>query len=207
MFRPMNSFLVTEDEDQIVDNLDFSEGLIMAIIQDQRTHVVWGVGLMNEEALVKTLQTLKVTFFNKHKNKLETIGALEAKFLVPVEILISQNQQILIKAEISEDLSQFQEVFVRQDRDKVFNYLQELEDIDTVNPEQTKIKTGQELLLASSELGFYQLTTNLSESSFKLEFLQRVVKVIDKLKKILAINKIKSNELEVFLEKKIETNS
>ena len=47
-----------------------SEGLIPAIIQDAETKSVLMLGYMNAEALEKTLQTKKVTFFSRSKQRL-----------------------------------------------------------------------------------------------------------------------------------------
>ena len=55
-------------------NLDFEKmnGLIPAIIQDNYTQKVLMLGFMNEEAYQKTLETGKVTFFSRTKNRLWT---------------------------------------------------------------------------------------------------------------------------------------
>ena len=55
-------------------NLDFEKmgGLIPAIIQDNYTQKVLMLGFMNEEAYQKTVETGKVTFFSRTKNRLWT---------------------------------------------------------------------------------------------------------------------------------------
>ena len=54
--------------------LDFKKmnGLIPAIIQDDYTQKVLMLGFMNEEAYKKTVETGKVTFFSRTKNRLWT---------------------------------------------------------------------------------------------------------------------------------------
>ena len=66
-----------------IDTLDFEKtnGLIPAIIQDNRTMEVLMLGYMNREALEKTLATKKVTFFSRTKNRLWTKGETSGNFL------------------------------------------------------------------------------------------------------------------------------
>ena len=54
--------------------IDFTKnsGLIPAIIQDNETKSVLMLGYMNQEALDTTLETQKVTFFSRSKNRLWT---------------------------------------------------------------------------------------------------------------------------------------
>ena len=64
--------------------LDFSRytnGLIPAIIQDAVTKNVLMLGYMNQDALDLTLQTKKVTFFSRSKNRLWTKGEESGNFL------------------------------------------------------------------------------------------------------------------------------
>ena len=58
-----------------------SEGLIPAIIQDTTTKPVLMLGYMNAEALSKTLETNKVTFFSRSKQRLWTKGEESGHFL------------------------------------------------------------------------------------------------------------------------------
>lgn len=63
---------------------DFSkypDGLVPAIIQDFNTHKVLMLGFMNEEALQKTEQTGKVTFYSRSKKRLWTKGEESGNFL------------------------------------------------------------------------------------------------------------------------------
>jgi phosphoribosyl-ATP pyrophosphohydrolase/phosphoribosyl-AMP cyclohydrolase len=69
-------------------SLDFEKmgGLIPAIIQDDRTSKVLMLGFMNEEALTKTKEEGKVTFFSRTKNRLWTKGEESGHFLHVVSI-------------------------------------------------------------------------------------------------------------------------
>jgi phosphoribosyl-ATP pyrophosphohydrolase/phosphoribosyl-AMP cyclohydrolase len=58
-----------------------SEGLIPAIIQDSTTKTVLMLGYMNTEAVSKTLETNKVTFFSRSKQRLWTKGEESGNFL------------------------------------------------------------------------------------------------------------------------------
>ena len=58
-----------------------NEGLIPAIIQDSTTKTVLMLGYMNAEAVSKTLETNKVTFFSRSKQRLWTKGEESGNFL------------------------------------------------------------------------------------------------------------------------------
>lgn len=68
--------------------IDFSKdnGLVPAIIQDAETKNVLMLGYMNQEAYDKTIETGKVTFFSRSKNRLWTKGEESGNFLNLVEI-------------------------------------------------------------------------------------------------------------------------
>ena len=64
--------------------IDFSksvQGLIPAIIQDSETKNVLMLGYMNAESYQKTLDTKKVTFFSRSKQRLWTKGEESGNFL------------------------------------------------------------------------------------------------------------------------------
>tara|TARA_R110000765_G_scaffold537_2_gene1329 strand:- start:87 stop:710 length:624 start_codon:yes stop_codon:yes gene_type:complete len=63
-----------------------SDGLVPAIIQDSRTKNVLMLGYMNAEALTKTIETGKVTFFSRSKKRLWTKGEESGNFLNLVSI-------------------------------------------------------------------------------------------------------------------------
>ncbi|VBB45641.1 fused phosphoribosyl-AMP cyclohydrolase; phosphoribosyl-ATP pyrophosphatase [uncultured Paludibacter sp.] len=81
-------------------NLDFQKlnGLVPAIIQDNNTLKVLMLGFMNEDALKKTEETGKVTFFSRTKNRLWTKGEESGNFLNVVSITPDcDNDTLLIK--------------------------------------------------------------------------------------------------------------
>jgi len=69
-------------------NIDIksSHGLIPAIIQDSETKNVLMLGYMNEESIQKTIETQKVTFFSRSKQRLWTKGEESGNFLELVDI-------------------------------------------------------------------------------------------------------------------------
>ena len=81
-------------------NIDFqkSEGLVPAIIQDNLTSKVLMLGYMNEEALEKTNESGKVTFYSRSKQRLWTKGEESGNFLNLVSIASDcDNDTLLIK--------------------------------------------------------------------------------------------------------------
>ncbi|MDR2121287.1 MAG: bifunctional phosphoribosyl-AMP cyclohydrolase/phosphoribosyl-ATP diphosphatase HisIE [Tannerella sp.] len=82
-------------------NLDFDKlnGLIPAVVQDAQTGRVLMLGFMNEEACRRTLETRRVTFFSRTKQRLWTKGETSGNFLHVADILIDcDHDTLLIKA-------------------------------------------------------------------------------------------------------------
>jgi phosphoribosyl-AMP cyclohydrolase / phosphoribosyl-ATP pyrophosphohydrolase len=80
--------------------IDFSKGngLVPVVIQDNNTLQVLMVGYMNDEALKKTINEKKVTFFSRSKSRLWTKGETSGNFLYVEEIQTDcDNDSILIK--------------------------------------------------------------------------------------------------------------
>lgn len=82
-------------------NIDFSknDGLVPVIVQHATTMQVLMLGYMNKEALDKTIEDGKVTFFSRSKQRLWTKGETSNNFLIVDKILEDcDNDTILIKA-------------------------------------------------------------------------------------------------------------
>ena len=80
--------------------IDFQkmDGLVPAVIQDVYTSKVLMLGFMNAEALQKTEETGKVTFFSRTKQRLWTKGEESGNFLNVVSIQSDcDNDTLLIK--------------------------------------------------------------------------------------------------------------
>lgn len=82
-------------------NPDFSkntDGLLPAIIQDEQTKNILMLGYMNSEALEKTLQSKKVTFYSRTKQRLWTKGEESGNFLYLKDIKLDcDNDTFLIQ--------------------------------------------------------------------------------------------------------------
>jgi phosphoribosyl-ATP pyrophosphohydrolase/phosphoribosyl-AMP cyclohydrolase len=77
----------------------YSDGLAPVIVQDFSTHKVLMLGFMNEEALHRSEELGKVTFYSRSKNRLWTKGEESGNFLMLKEVLVDcDNDTILIKA-------------------------------------------------------------------------------------------------------------
>ncbi len=73
----------------IINEIEFSKlsnGLIPAIIQDAITHKVLMLGYMNQESLQITLDTKKVTFYSRSKQRLWTKGEESGNYLNLVSV-------------------------------------------------------------------------------------------------------------------------
>jgi phosphoribosyl-AMP cyclohydrolase / phosphoribosyl-ATP pyrophosphohydrolase len=83
-----------------MEEIDFKKGngLAPVVIQDINTLQVLMVGYMNDEALRKTIDEKKVTFFSRSKNRLWTKGETSGNFLFVEEIQTDcDSDSILIK--------------------------------------------------------------------------------------------------------------
>ena len=82
-----------------VDYKKYADGLVPAIVQDASTGKVLMLGFMNEEALAKTQELNKVTFYSRSKNRLWTKGEESGNFLLLNDIKVDcDNDTLLIKA-------------------------------------------------------------------------------------------------------------
>lgn len=77
----------------------YSDGLVPVIVQDSITAKVLMLGFMNEEALEKTRQLNKVTFYSRSKQRLWTKGEESGNFLLLESIAADCDEDtLLIKA-------------------------------------------------------------------------------------------------------------
>ena len=87
------------------EDLDFGknpDGLIPAVIQDSATLKVLMLGYVNAEALSRTLESGKMTFFSRTRQCLWTKGETSGNFLTVKEIFADCDMDtILVKAEPS----------------------------------------------------------------------------------------------------------
>ena len=82
-----------------IDYSKYADGLVPAIVQDDRTGKVLMLGFMNEEALNKTNESGKVTFYSRGKKRLWTKGEESGNFLDLKSITPDcDNDTLLVKA-------------------------------------------------------------------------------------------------------------
>ncbi|CAG5081325.1 bifunctional phosphoribosyl-AMP cyclohydrolase/phosphoribosyl-ATP diphosphatase HisIE [Parvicella tangerina] len=81
-----------------ISELDFEKGngLIPSIIQDNRSNEVLMLGYMNQDALKTTIESEKVTFFSRSKNRLWTKGETSANFLNVISISFDCDKDALL---------------------------------------------------------------------------------------------------------------
>jgi phosphoribosyl-ATP pyrophosphohydrolase/phosphoribosyl-AMP cyclohydrolase len=81
------------------DFAKYPDQLIPAIVQDTQTQVVLMLGFMNEEALIRTNETGKVTFYSRSKQRLWTKGEESGNYLELKSLALDcDNDTFLIKA-------------------------------------------------------------------------------------------------------------
>jgi phosphoribosyl-ATP pyrophosphohydrolase/phosphoribosyl-AMP cyclohydrolase len=80
-------------------DIDFTKdknGLVPAIVQDSVTKNVLMLGYMNEEAYQKTVETRKVTFYSRSKQRLWTKGEESGNFLNLVDFKLDCDNDTLL---------------------------------------------------------------------------------------------------------------
>lgn len=83
---------------ETIAQLEFSKlgGLLPVVVTDKENGQVLMVGFMNEEALLKTLEEKKVTFFSRSKNRLWTKGETSGNFLIVDDIVTDCDSDTLL---------------------------------------------------------------------------------------------------------------
>ncbi len=78
----------------------YTDGLVPVVIQDSNTNKVLMLGFMDEEALAKTTELGKVTFYSRSKKRLWTKGEESGNFLLVKQIFADCDEDtLLIKVE------------------------------------------------------------------------------------------------------------
>ncbi|PKV51163.1 phosphoribosyl-ATP pyrophosphatase /phosphoribosyl-AMP cyclohydrolase [Aquimarina sp. MAR_2010_214] len=114
--------------------IDFNknnDGLVPAIIQDELTKNVLMLGYMNQEAYNKTIETKKVTFFSRSKNKLWKKGEESGNILNLVDIKSDcDNDTLLIRVNpVGPTCHKGSDTCWNEDNVQSFGFLSELEDV------------------------------------------------------------------------------
>jgi phosphoribosyl-ATP pyrophosphohydrolase/phosphoribosyl-AMP cyclohydrolase len=106
------------------------DGLVPAIIQDSETKNVLMLGFMNEEAYNKTVETKKVTFFSRTKQRLWTKGEESGNFLNLVSIQNDCDEDtLLIKVQpVGPTCHKGSDTCWNEENTQTFGFLSQLED-------------------------------------------------------------------------------
>ncbi|WP_299439447.1 bifunctional phosphoribosyl-AMP cyclohydrolase/phosphoribosyl-ATP diphosphatase HisIE [uncultured Aquimarina sp.] len=106
-----------------------NDGLVPAIIQDATTKNVLMLGYMNEEAYQKTLDSKKVTFFSRTKNRLWTKGEESGNFLNLVTIKNDCDEDTLLITvnPVGPTCHKGSDTCWNQDNSQSFGFLSDLE--------------------------------------------------------------------------------
>ena len=126
-------------------NPDFSknpDGLLPAIIQDEQTKNILMLGYMNEAALEKTLQSKKVTFFSRTKQRLWTKGEESGNFLhlIDIELDCDQDTFLVQVTPNGPTCHKGSDTCWNTDNISNFGFLSKLEDVITERREQADDK-------------------------------------------------------------------
>ncbi len=87
-------------------NLDFTKlgGLIPAVLQDADTDAVLMVGFMDRQALEKTLETGRVTFLSRTRERLWTKGETSGNYAVVTSIVTDcDRDSLLVRVRVQGD--------------------------------------------------------------------------------------------------------
>ena len=114
--------------------IDFNknkDGLVPAIIQDAETKNVLMLGYMNQEAYENTIDTNKVTFYSRTKNRLWTKGEESGNFLHLVDIKNDCDKDTLLIQVRPQGPTchKGSDTCWNEDNDQSFGFLSELESI------------------------------------------------------------------------------
>ena len=88
------------DKEQLLEAVDFSKGLIPAIIVDENNGEVLMLAYMNKESLKKTIETKTTWFWSRSRNEYWNKGATSGHFQYVKAISIDcDNDTLVIKVE------------------------------------------------------------------------------------------------------------
>lgn len=128
-------------------DFDKGDGLVPAIVQDALTRNVLMLGYMDQAAYDKTVETKKVTFYSRTKNRLWTKGEESGNFLELVDIKNDcDNDTLLVQANpIGPTCHKGTDTCWAEDNDQSFGFLSKLESVIKdrhENPSDTSYTTS-----------------------------------------------------------------
>ena len=149
-----------------LDYSKYADGLVPAIIQDERTGKVLMLGFMNEAALAKTMELQKVTFFSRTKNRLWTKGEESGNYLLLKDIRTDcDNDSLLVKVHPLGPVCHTGADTCWDEKNTGDNFLFELEEIISqrkMNP------SGQSYTSSLFEKGINKIAQKVGEEAVEL---------------------------------------
>ena len=151
--------------------IDFNkdlDGLVPAIVQDATTKTILMLGYMNEDALKITMETKKVTFFSRSKQRLWTKGEESGNVLNLVEIKVDCDKDSLLIQAIPEGPTCHKGTDTCWGEDNVQNYgfLSKLESIVQDRKDNSEVKDSYVASLFNA--GINKIAQKVGEEAVEL---------------------------------------
>jgi len=148
--------------------IDFNknnDGLVPAIIQDFITRQVLMLGYMNKEAYDKTVETGKVTFFSRTKNRLWTKGEESGNFLNLVSVKNDcDNDTLLIKVNpVGPTCHTGTDTCWDETNEQSFGFLSELESV--ITSRRVNADSKKSYVASLFEKGINQIAQKVGEEA------------------------------------------
>ncbi|WP_335975912.1 bifunctional phosphoribosyl-AMP cyclohydrolase/phosphoribosyl-ATP diphosphatase HisIE [Gaetbulibacter jejuensis] len=152
-------------------NINFNknnDGLIPAIIQDVTTKTVLMLGYMNEEAYKKTIDTKRVTFFSRSKQRLWTKGEESGNILVLKDIKVDcDNDTLLVKVEpLGPTCHKGTDTCWDEDNSQTYGFLSRLEHI--ISDRKHNSKSNESYVAALFEKGINKIAQKVGEEAVEV---------------------------------------
>ena len=156
-----------------IDFNKYEDGLVPTIVQDAQTKNVLMLGYMNDEAVLKTQELKKVTFFSRSKKRLWTKGEESGNFLELVSIKVDcDNDALLIKANpLGPTCHKGSDTCWNEENIMDFGFISTLEDIisqrkaiSTVEPSQ-RGKDGNSYIVSLFDEGINKIAQKVGEEA------------------------------------------
>ncbi len=152
-------------------NIDFNknnDGLVPAVVQDAETKNVLMLGYMNQEAYDKTVESKKVTFYSRTKNRLWTKGEESGNFLNLVDIKNDcDNDTLLIFVNpVGPTCHKGTDTCWAEENDSSFGFLSKLE--KTIEQRRTSSDGSKSYVASLFEKGINKLAQKVGEEAVEV---------------------------------------
>ncbi len=152
-------------------NIDFNknnDGLVPAVVQDAETKNVLMLGYMNQEAYDKTVESKKVTFYSRTKNRLWTKGEESGNFLNLVDVKNDcDNDTLLIFVNpVGPTCHKGTDTCWAEENDSSFGFLSKLE--KTIEQRRTSSDGSKSYVASLFEKGINKLAQKVGEEAVEV---------------------------------------